>query len=155
MASDEELLRIAVEEAKIGIRAGHGGPFGCVIAKNGVVHGKGHNRVLIDNDPTAHGEITAIRNTCRELKTIDLSDFTLYTSSEPCPMCKAAISWAKVGRVVYAASMEEANEILGFKDLRMSNAMKNGEDLTPSERIHVEGYLEPFEEYRDMQGTIY
>ena len=70
-------------------------------------------------------------------------------------MCKAAISWAKVGRVVYAASMREANDVLGFKDQRMSEAFVRGEDLTPSEKIHVEGYLGPFIEYRDMQGTIY
>ncbi len=155
MATDEELLRMAVKEALDGIRAGHGGPFGCVIAKDGEVIDRGHNRVLVDNDPTAHGEISAIRNACRTMKTIDLSGCTLYTSSEPCPMCKAAISWAKVGRVVYAATMEEANDVLGFKDKRMSEAMERGEELTPSEQHHVPGYLEPFEEYREMQGRIY
>ena len=153
--NDEELLRMAIGEAFTGIRAGHGGPFGCVIARNGEVVDSGHNRVIVDSDPTAHGEITAIRNVCRRLGTIDLSECTLYTSSEPCPMCKAAISWAKVGRVVYAASMREANDILGFKDQRMSDAISRGEDLTPSEKIAVEGYLGPFIEYRDMRGTIY
>jgi len=155
MADDKELLKIAIDEATIGIRSNHGGPFGCAIARDGELIGKGHNRVLIDNDPTAHGEITAIREVCRKLGTIDLSDCTLYTSSEPCPMCKAAICWAKVGRVVYAATMKEANDVLGFKDLRMSDSISRGEDLTPSERIEVEGYLEPFLEYRDMQGKIY
>ena len=155
MSSDRELLTMAIDEALIGIRAGHGGPFGCVIAKGGNMIDKGHNRVLIDKDPTAHGEITAIRNACKTLNTIDLSDCTLYTSSEPCPMCKAAISWAKVGRVVYAATMKEANDILGFKDQRMSDAIARGEDLTPSEKMEVEGYTKPFLEYRDMQGIIY
>ncbi len=155
MATDRDFLLMAVQEAKDGIRSGHGGPFGCVIARNGEFVDKGHNRVLIDNDPTAHGEITAIRNACSKLGTIDLSECTLYTSSEPCPMCKSAICWAKVGKVVYAASMKDANDILGFKDLRMSTALEKGEDLTPSEKIEVEGYLEPFIEYRDMQGKIY
>ena len=155
MATDKEFLLMAVQEAKEGIRAGHGGPFGCVIAKDGEFIEKGHNRVLVDNDPTAHGEITAIRYACSVLKTIDLSECTLYTSSEPCPMCKAAISWAKVGRVVYAASMKDANDILGFKDQRMTDAFRKGEDLTPSEKMEVEGYLEPFLEYKSMQGTIY
>jgi guanine deaminase len=155
MMSDEDFLRMAIEEAKTGIRAGHGGPFGCVIVKNGEVLDRGHNRVLVDNDPTAHGEITAIRNACSRIGDIDLSDCTLYTSSEPCPMCKSAICWAKVGRVVYAATVEEANDVLGFKDLRMAEALRRGEDLTPSENIRVEGYLEPFEEYKNMQGKIY
>ncbi len=155
MATDGELLKMAIEEALDGIRAGHGGPFGCVIARDGEVVEKGHNRVIVDNDPTAHGEITAIRNACRDLGTIDLSGCTLYTSSEPCPMCKAAICWANVGRVVYAASMREANDVLGFRDLRMSDAFARGEDLTPSEIMHVDGYLEPFIEYRDSRGHIY
>ena len=155
MATDEELLEMAVDEALEGIRSGHGGPFGCVIARDGVVIARGHNRVMVDRDPTAHGEISAIRNTCRILDTIDLSGCTLYTNSEPCPMCKAAISWAKVGRVVFAATMEEANDVLGFKDKRMSDAIRRGEELTPSEHCHVPGYLEPFEEYRDMKGHIY
>ncbi len=155
MATDEELLAMAVNEALVGIRAGHGGPFGCVIAKDGEPIESEHNRVLIDIDPTAHGEVTAIRKACRALGTIDLSGCTLYTSSEPCPMCKAAISWAKIGRVVYAATMQEANDVLGFKDLRMSETIRKGEELTPSEHIRVEGYIEPFEEYRKMMGKIY
>jgi tRNA(Arg) A34 adenosine deaminase TadA len=70
-------------------------------------------------------------------------------------MCKSAICWAKVGRVVYAASMREASDILGFGDLRMSISLERGENLTPSECIHVDGYLEPFQEYKEMQGKIY
>jgi guanine deaminase len=155
MDSDGTFIRMAIDEALVGIRSGHGGPFGCVIVKDGEVLDRGHNRVLVDNDPTAHGEITAIRNACSKLGTIDLSGCTLYTSSEPCPMCKAAIVWAKVGRVVYAASMREANDILGFKDLRIASAFREGRDLVPTELVRVEGYLEPFLEYRDKQGKIY
>jgi len=155
MNPDEKFMRMAIEEALIGIRAGHGGPFGCVITRDGEVVGKGHNRVLIDTDPTAHGEVMAIRSACAALGTIDLSDCTLYTSSEPCPMCKAAISWAGLGRVVYAASVREANDVLGFKDQKMAEAFRKGEDLMAIEHLHVEGYLEPFLEYKGIQGRIY
>lgn len=155
MVKDEVFLRMAMDEALEGIRSGHGGPFGCVITKDGEVIDRGHNRVMADMDPTAHGEITAIRNACRALGTIDLSGCVLYTSSEPCPMCKAAISWAKVGRVVYAASMKEANDVLGFKDKIMADAIARGEELTPSCHVRIEGHLEPFQEYKERKGKIY
>ena len=146
---------MAVQEALDGIRAGHGGPFGCVIAKDGEVIAKGHNSVLVDKDPTAHGEMVTIRGACDALGTIDLSDCTLYTSSEPCPMCRAAICWAKVGKVFYAASMKDVDEILGFKDLTMAESLAKGEDIVASEQMDVDGKLLPLQEYKSMQGTIY
>ncbi|MBP5203438.1 MAG: nucleoside deaminase, partial [Candidatus Methanomethylophilaceae archaeon] len=112
MPTDEEMLDMAIDEALSGIRSGHGGPFGCVISKDGEVVALGHNMVLENNDPTAHGEVSAIRRACSILRTIDLSSCTLYTNSEPCPMCKAAISWAKVGKVVYAVTMRDANDVV-------------------------------------------
>ncbi|MBR2254803.1 MAG: nucleoside deaminase [Candidatus Methanomethylophilaceae archaeon] len=155
MDSDERFLKMAVDEAFEGIRAGHGGPFGCVIVRDGDVVGRGHNRVLTESDPTAHGEVVAIRDACSRMKTFDLSGCTLYTSSEPCPMCRAAIAWANVGRVVFAASMKETEDVLGFRDQKMIDALRNGEDLTPSDRVTFDGYLEPFYEYRDRDGVIY
>ena len=155
MADDRELLEMAVQEALDGIRAGDGGPFGCVITKDGAVIAKGHNRVLIDKDPTAHGEIVAIRKACDALGTIDLSDCTLYTSAEPCPMCRAAICWAKIGKVFYAASMKDVDELLGFKDLTMAESLVRGEDIVASEQMDVDGKLLPLQEYKSMQGTIY
>ena len=83
----------AINEALDGIRCGHGGPFGCVIVKDGEIIGRGHNRVLIDNDSTAHGEIVAIRNAEQQLGSYDLSGCILYTTGEPCPMCLYAILW--------------------------------------------------------------
>ena len=77
----------AIAEAYKGIRNRHGGPFGCVIVKDGKIVGKGHNRVLKNNDPTCHGEIAAIRNACMNLKTFDLSGCVMYTTGEPCQMC--------------------------------------------------------------------
>ncbi len=155
MEKDEVFLKMALNEALEGIRAGHGGPFGCVIVRDGEVIDHGHNRVMIDHDPTAHGEISAIRNACKRLGTIDLSGCTLYTNSQPCPMCMAAISWAKVGRVVYASTVDEANSVLGFKDKAIWDAMRSGRDLVPTSHIHIDGYLSPFEEYREMKGRIY
>ncbi len=155
MADDRELLEMAVQEALDGIRAGDGGPFGCVIAKDGKIIAKGHNRVLVDKDPTAHGEVVAIRKACDVLGTIDLSDCTLYTSAEPCPMCRAAICWAKIGKVFYAASMRDVDELLGFKDLTMAESLVRGEDIVASEQMDVDGKLLPLQEYKSMQGTIY
>jgi guanine deaminase len=155
MPTDDEFLRMAIEEAKAGIRAGDGGPFGCVITKGGEIVATGHNRVLVDGDPTSHAEIVAIRRACNVLGTIDLSGCVLYASSEPCPMCKSAIYWSNVDRIVYAASVSEADEYLGFRDLIMLQSFQKGEDMIPSERIALEGYLEPFREYKEMDGTIY
>ena len=155
MADDRELLEMAVQEALDGIRAGDGGPFGCVIAKDGKVIAKGHNRVLVDKDPTAHGEVVVIRKVCDALGTIDLSDCTLYTSAEPCPMCRAAICWAKIGKVFYAASMRDVDELLGFKDLTMAESLVRGEDIVASEQMDVDGKLLPLQEYKSMRGIIY
>ena len=155
MANDKGFLEMAVQEAMDGIKVGHGGPFGCVIAKDGKVIAKGHNRVLVDRDPTAHGEIVTIRKACDVLGTIDLSDCILYTSSEPCPMCMAAICWAKVGKVFYAATMKDVDELLGFKDLTMAESLVRGEDIVASEQMDVDGKLLPLQEYKSMQGTIY
>jgi guanine deaminase len=106
-----EALALAVE----GMRRGEGGPFGCVIVRDGRIVGRGNNRVTSTNDPTAHAEIVAIREACRELATFQLEDCELYTSCEPCPMCLAAIYWARIPRVFYANTREDAAGI-GFAD---------------------------------------
>ncbi len=90
-AAENPYMRIAIEEAYAGICQHHGGPFGAVIVKDGVIVGQGHNMVLANNDPTGHGEVSAIRNACRNLNTFDL-----YTTGEPCPMCLFACLWANI-----------------------------------------------------------
>lgn len=92
-----------------------GGPFGAVIVKDGKIVARGWNKVTSSNDPTAHAEVTAIRNACQELDTYDLSGCDIYTSCEPCPMCLAAIYWASLDNIYYANTREEAAEI-GFDD---------------------------------------
>jgi guanine deaminase len=113
--SDEHFMREAIKEAEAGMRGGRGGPFGCVIVRRGVVVARGNNRVTSTNDPTAHAEVTAIREACRVLNTFSLEDCELYTSCEPCPMCLAAIYWARIPRMFYGNTRKDAAAI-GFDD---------------------------------------
>ena len=108
-------LERAIELSEENVRAGRGGPFGAVIARDGVIIAEGTNSVPVSNDPTAHAEIAAIREACRRLKRFHLEDCEIHTSCEPCPMCLGAIYWARLGRLVFAASREDAASA-GFDD---------------------------------------
>ena len=105
----------AVREALIGIQNDDGGPFGCIIVKDDKIVGKGHNLVTSTNDPTAHGEITAIRDACKNLNSFQLEDCIIYTSCEPCPMCMGAIYWSRAKKVYYGCNQKDAAKI-GFDD---------------------------------------
>lgn len=107
----QEAVRLADE----GMRSDRGGPFGCVIVRRGEIVARGNNRVTSTNDPTAHAEVTAIREACRDLETFQLNDCELYTSCEPCPMCLAAIYWARIPTVFYGNTRADAAAI-GFDD---------------------------------------
>jgi tRNA(Arg) A34 adenosine deaminase TadA len=109
--NDRKFLELAIELSRKGMEQGSGGPFGCVVARNGEVVGEGYNRVLTDNDPTAHAEIVAIREACRKLNTFQLNDCDLYASCEPCPMCLGAIYWARPERVIYSNTRFDAAAI--------------------------------------------
>lgn len=113
--ADARWLAEAATLSLEGMRAGRGGPFGAVLVRAGAVVGRGCNRVLETRDPTAHAEITAIREACRALGAFDLAGCTLYTSCEPCPMCLGAAYWARVDRIVYANTRRDAAAI-GFSD---------------------------------------
>ncbi len=113
--TDEDFLRQAIQLAEASLRSG-GGPFGAVIVKDGEIVGRGHNRVTLDNDPTAHAEVQAIRDACQHLATFSLEGCTLYVNCEPCPMCMAACYWAHLDKVVYAADASDAAKI-GFDDV--------------------------------------
>lgn len=112
-----DFMKLAVEEAEKGIASNEGGPFGCVIVKNGEVVGKGHNQVVKNNDPTCHGEMMAIRDACRKTRNFDLSGCELYTTGEPCPMCFGAILWANISKVFYGCNIKDTEKI-GFRDRR-------------------------------------
>ncbi len=108
-------MRQAIELAKNGMLAGNGGPFGCVIVKDGQIIGKGSNMVLKTNDPTAHAEVVAIREACKNLNNFQLEGCEVYTSCEPCPMCLGAIFWARPAKVFFACTKEDA-AAAGFDD---------------------------------------
>ena len=110
-----EFMKIAVDEARKGISSGDGGPFGSVVVKDGIVVGRGHNEVIRQNDSTCHGEMMAIRDACRKLGTFDLSGCELYTTAQPCPMCRGAILWANITKVYYGCTTDDVDEI-GFRD---------------------------------------
>ena len=113
---NEEIFKIALEEAKKGVDLNDGGPFGAVIVDNeGNIVSSAHNMVLGNNDPTAHAEVTAIRKACEIKHTHDLSDCTIYSSCEPCPMCLGAIYWAHLSKIYYGNNRADAAKI-GFDD---------------------------------------
>ncbi len=108
-------MRRAIALAQAGVDSNAGGPFGCVIVKNGGVVGEGVNRVTSTNDPTAHAEIVAIRDACRNLNSFQLDGCVVYTSCEPCPMCLGAIYWARPDRIMIACDRNDAGKA-GFDD---------------------------------------
>lgn len=112
---EEKFMDEAVRLSRKHMESGEGGPFGCVIVKEGKVVGVGWNDVLVSGDPTAHAEVNAIRDACKNLHTHQLEGCELYTSCEPCPMCLGAIYWARPDKVYYANTREDAAAI-GFDD---------------------------------------
>jgi len=111
----EQFMRRAIELSREGMEAGDGGPFGAVIVQGKKIIGEGWNRVIGTKDPTAHGEIVAIRAATQSLDSFNLSGCDLYTSAHPCPMCLGAIYWARIERIYYANSSQDAAAI-GFDD---------------------------------------
>lgn len=113
-AQDKSFMREAIRLADESVRQG-GGPFGAIVVKDGEIISRRSNSVTLDNDCTAHAEVNAIREACRNLGTFDLSGCDIYTSCEPCPMCLGAIYWAHISRIFYAADREDAAAV-GFDD---------------------------------------
>jgi guanine deaminase len=116
-------MRKAVVQAYLGMRRNHGGPFGAVIVKDGKVVARGHNKVIQTNDPTAHAEIVAIRRASAKIGSFDLSGCEIYSTCEPCPMCLAAIYWARIPKVYYGCTRRDAEKI-GFRDKRLYGLIK-------------------------------
>ncbi|MCE3281344.1 MAG: tRNA-specific adenosine deaminase [Chitinophagaceae bacterium] len=115
MERERKFILEAIELSRKGMMNNHGGPFGCIVVKGNEIVGKGNNQVTSSNDPTAHAEIVAIRDACRNLATFQLEDCEIYTSCEPCPMCMGAIYWARPKKVFYANTRVDAANI-GFDD---------------------------------------
>ena len=136
-----------------------GGPFGACVVKDGEIIGKGSNKVLLNNDPTAHAEILAIREACKTLDSYDLSDCELYTSCYPCPMCLSAIIWSNIKVVYYGNTREDAKRI-GFRDdfiyeyiNKIAKGMKDNSILELKDLNRDETIIE-FEEFMDKQDKI-
>ncbi|HTQ86152.1 MAG TPA: nucleoside deaminase [Candidatus Solibacter sp.] len=147
--TDADFLRQAIAAAREGIAAGQS-PFGSVIVRDGVVIAAAHNTVWRDTDPTAHAEVNNIRAASRARGAIDLSDCTLYSTCEPCPMCLSAIHWAKIRRVVYGAGIDDA-AAAGFSELRVAAgelARMGGSKLVVEGGLLLDECRELFEEFR-------
>lgn len=119
MTNDEKFMQMAIDKAREGVDNGQT-PFGACIVKNDKVISCDHNIVWESTDITAHGEIHAIRSACHNLKNIDLSGCTIYSTCEPCPMCFSAIHWARIDKIIYGARIEDAQRF-GFNELTVSN----------------------------------
>lgn len=153
--SDHDYMQMAIDEAREGITHGHGGPFGSVIVKDGKVVARGHNMVLKNNDPTAHGEMTAIRKAGEALQTFDLSGCTLYTTGEPCHMCLCAIMWANIEKVYYGCTIAD-NGRIGFRDDKFNDIFGGRDRLgTFLTEIDRDKCLALFDEYNNMQHEGY
>ncbi len=148
----DKLLDEAINEAKIGVMEKHGGPFGAVIADSqGNIISRGHNEVLVSHDPTMHAEVNAIRKACQKLKTTDLSQYVIYSSCEPCPMCLSAIIWANIKVMYFGATRKDADKI-GFKDNIIYEFLAHKNQILKSNYISKIECSEMMEKY---EGEIY
>ena len=129
-----EYMKIAKELSDDNLKTNAGGPFGACIVKDGKIIGKGSNHVLVNNDPTAHAEIMAIRDACNNINSYNLSGAELYTSCYPCPMCLSAIIWSNIKKVYYGNTKEDAANI-GFRDDFIYNYIKNLPDSSNDSSI--------------------
>jgi guanine deaminase len=138
MMNEKTWMKAALHAAFSSIRSGVGGPFGACIVRDGQKLAASGNRVLGSHDPTAHAEVLAIRTACAELGTHLLEGATIYSTTEPCPMCFSAIHWARIDRIVYGTSIEDVKR-LGFNELSISNERMN--EIGKSKIEIVSGYL--------------
>ena len=122
MTREEKFMQEAIALSQNGIQQNEGGPFGCVIVKDDVIVGRGNNKVTSTNDPTAHAEVVAIRDACKNLGTFQLDGCEVYTSCEPCPMCLGAIYWARPKVIYFANNRQDAADI-GFDDSMIYDEM--------------------------------
>ncbi len=141
-------MQEAIRLAQHGMNLNEGGPFGCVIVTDGEIIGRGNNKVILTNDPTAHAEVVAIREACHHLNTFQLDNCEIYTSCEPCPMCLSATYWARLKKIYYACSRTDAATI-GFDDDFIYKEISKGlgERQIPLEQLMREEALVVFNEW--------
>ena len=142
-----EFMNVANELAQENLITNAGGPFGACVVKDGQIIGKGSNHVLSEKDPTAHAEIMAIREACKNINSHDLSGCELYTSCYPCPMCLSAIIWSNIRKVYFGNTTDDASNI-GFRDEVIYDYIKNSNgDILELESMDREETIKTFEEY--------
>ena len=152
--AEQEWMRQAVRLATSSVQNG-GGPFGALIARDGEIVATGTNLVTKSLDPTAHAEVTAIRNACKTLGTFKLDGCVLVTSCEPCPMCMASALWARLETILYAANRDDA-AVAGFDDRAFYDLFTDPEAEwpTPVRRVDFDNRTEPFDAWRDKTDRI-
>ena len=148
-------MQQAIEQAVENVRAGRGGPFAAIVVKDGRIIATGVNSVTSWNDPTAHAEVTAIREACRALRSFQLNGCEIYTSCEPCPMCMGAIYWARPDRVYFAATASDA-AAAGFDDSFIYKELQRPhlERGIPFEPMMREAGLAPFREWTRKNDRV-
>src|SRR5215210_7971053 len=156
MTSEEiKFLECAIELSRQGMLRQNGGPFGCVIVKNGKIIGEGCNQVTSSNDPTAHAEIVAIRNACHTLNSFQLTGCDVFTSCEPCPMCLGAIYWARPTRVIYANTKDDAAAI-EFDDQFIYDEIGKVQENRQIGFLHYPhpAAMEVFNQWKQMENKV-
>jgi len=133
---DKRFMLRAIELARLAVETNSGGPFGCVVAKDGRIVGEGSNCVTTTNDPTAHAEVVAIRNACANLGAFQLEGCTIYTSCEPCPMCLGAIYWSRPAAVFFAGTQTDA-AAAGFDDEHFYKELAKPNDEREMKMVNI------------------
>lgn len=151
----EDFMHRAIELARVSMRAGNGGPFGAVVVRDGEIIGEGSNHVVTLNDPTAHGEIMAIRDACAKTGHFSLDGAVIYTTGQPCPMCLGAIHWARLSRIYYGFRIEDAAAI-GFDDTAIfaQFALPPSERLIPATELCRDATRQLATEYASMPQRV-
>ena len=150
-----KFMEEAIKEARIGITNGHGGPFGAVIVKDGIIIGRGHNEVLKNQNATCHGEMMAIKEASNKLGTFNLAGCEIYTTGEPCHMCLCACMWANIDRVYYGCTIKD-NDMIGFRDDKFDQIFGGREKLEDYlVMVDRDECLKLFEDYQQMNSERY
>lgn len=153
--NNQTVMQKAIEMALENINTGKGGPFAAIVVKDGKIVGQGVNSVTATNDPTAHAEVMAIRDACKNLNTFQLTDCDIYTTCEPCPMCLGALYWARPRKIYYAATKTDAANA-GFDDALIYEEIEKNmnERKLPIENIDREKALKIFERWKELELKI-
>ena len=154
-----EYMKVAKDLANENLKTNAGGPFGACIVKDGKIIGKGSNNVLANNDPTAHAEVMAIRDACKNINSYDLSGCELYTTCYPCPMCLSAIIWSNIKKVYYGNTKEDAADI-GFRDdfiydfINKVSLNEENNTILDLKSMNREDTIEEFNKFKNKEDKI-